>query len=1536
MNQRTLEFTMNKMNPFSLHRLSNALKATVCGFAACLSMFALSTAQAQISPVPPNVQSESGKPMVMLNMSRDHQLFYRAYNEYTDINFDGTPDTTYNHSIDYYGYFDPYKCYTYSGTASKFTPDSVNTNKYCSGQWSGNFLNWATMTRVDVVRKVLYGGYRFTDSATSTVLERSHLPTDSHSFAKYYNGADLAQLVPFTAAQLTAREVGIRSPGNNAANNRSQLMSGITICNTTLGADSGNNQLSHTNNNPPLMRVAFGDFSLWNANERWQCYWEEEKSALNGNNPAITGLAASPRNPYRNAYTLDTTTTTIPNIIQTVYDGVALTHAGAGPDYVVRVDSCVASLLGTERCFKYPSGNDKPIGLLQEFGEINAAEFALITGSYAKNISGGVLRKNMDSFRPEVNYTTDGRFTGVDGIVKTMNALRIYGYNYSNGTYDRDIDNNNNWCTFQLTGLENNQCTSWGNPLGEMFLESIRYLGGRTASTAFSYTNAGSKDNALGLGQVAWVDPFTRGSAAARAATEAEFGSAQCRAINILNFNASVISYDKDNVGELTDLPNTSSTTLSNTLATITQSEGIQGTLRLVGGNGTTNNRVCNAKTLNSLADVEGLCPDGPAYKGSYSLAGLAYWAHTNRLRTDIATSETKAFKADTYSVALSPGAPRIVAVSQNDATKKVIIQPAYRLDLGGTNVGGGTLVDFRIVTQTPTYGKYLIVWEDSEQGGDYDQDASGILEYFVNGDQILVRTSVFAAATANPQGFGYVISGTDGKDGVHFHSGILNFSYTDSTNITVTSTNPARLNASGGCVDCQVNDPATTAFYTIAGGNNQAVEDPLYYAAKWGGFKGADTSTAATPTLVTSWDNKKQDGSIGSDGVPDNYFVVYRPDLLEKALREVFTLILEASNTAPSVSSSELNIGSYKIEAKYDPRDQRGQLEAFQVQTNGSFAITPSFSGDIKLTQQNPVTERQVITNVGGAGVPFTYTDINAVTTDGPLFLAQISTAASTQTAIIDYMRGDRSNEGVSGLRFRQRNNQSIMGAIVNSTPWIQRKPAANYAGSQFAGFGDFVNNQKNRSNLLWVGANDGMLHGFKADNLDPVISYVPGLLSDRIKNTVDPSQTGVVPYVDGSPITADVIVSGTSTWATYLFSSLGRSKPGIFALDVTNTDSLNQSGASNIYKWQFSSADDADLGYVITAPTISQDTGQVTQVAKFRNNKFGVMFANGPQSASGKAALFILFVQGPGADGTWNSGTDYVKIPVPDTVANNGLSQVFWNSKNGDNIVDEIYAGDLQGNLWKFDVSSSTPSSWTVSYGKPLYVARDSANNRLPIVGAPITAAHPNGGRVVVVGTGKSIASGDFPRTSVTQRIFGIWDKPLYSTDASGTPVGTAELLNRPLVIAAANTLVPATTQTAVDWSTYKGYYMDIPFSGGAVLTNAILSPDGTRDALVGITFPQNTALTCGDPFSTSINRFEPVGGILLSSAALSGQNPIFILDNTGIGGDPTCVGAGCSRRTGIRIITEGQDRFEPSKVQPGRLQIREIPGIFTGPRI
>ncbi|MDA8429296.1 MAG: PilC/PilY family type IV pilus protein [Geobacteraceae bacterium] len=137
----------------------------------------------------PSFVSQSVPPLVLLTAGRDHKLYYEAFNEAMDLDEDGRVDIGYMHNIDYYGYFDSYKCYTYTSDTAGFTPVSTTADKFCTtGQWSGNILNWLAMSRMDVLRKVLYGGHRSTDTTSSTVLERAYIPGDAHSWAKEIPG----------------------------------------------------------------------------------------------------------------------------------------------------------------------------------------------------------------------------------------------------------------------------------------------------------------------------------------------------------------------------------------------------------------------------------------------------------------------------------------------------------------------------------------------------------------------------------------------------------------------------------------------------------------------------------------------------------------------------------------------------------------------------------------------------------------------------------------------------------------------------------------------------------------------------------------------------------------------------------------------------------------------------------------------------------------------------------------------------------------------------------------------------------------------------------------------------------------------------------------------------------------------------------------------------------------------------------------------------------------------------------------------------
>lgn len=923
---------------------------------------------ARFTSVPINSTGTNVTPLVMLNISRDHQLSTKAYNDYADLDGNGLPETTYTDSVDYYGYFDSKKCYTYATQPdSRFVPAALATGQYthhCSGQWSGNFLNWATMTRIDLIRKILYGGMRTIETGVRTVLERQYLPTDAHSFAKYYNGPDIAKLTPFsgiastppvalsnTSYEIPAGEkivtfttslsaslgdqikifqtgfessrwmIGVvfkvekgnitvhvpkgSAAGSGTISKKWTLLNlsrtGITICNLTKGDNTENsaNRFSETNTNLPMIRVAKGNFALWTANERWQAAWSSERSntqagfmeggGSNGNQAYRSGLYASAENPSQSLHGLGNS-------------------GGAQGEYVARVEACVGTLLGQEQCKRY-GGSYKPIGLLQMYGDADQLHFGLMTGSYAKNFSGGVLRKNVATFTDEVR-SSDGTFvSGVHGIVENLNKLRITGYDYRDGSYLGGDD-----CGYQQTGLsssggessggrveEKGRCSSWGNPMAELYLESLRYLAGKEANPDFLVaTEPPSKEAVLGLTVARWFAPLTAAN--------------YCAPLNVLHCNAGVSSYDNDQLTGIADLlPPASGSTATTLTDAVGELEGISAGSWFVGGNGKVTDGLCTAKTTGSgFGAFIGLCPEAPDQQGSYLMSGIAHYAHTQRIRADLAVpaarDATHDLKVNTYGVTLTTNAPK---VEIQVGGKKVTLLPAYRLDLSSTGAGpfgSGALVDFKIIEQTPTYGKLYVNWEDSAMGGDYDQDLWGVLEYRVHGNAITITTDAVAASTGKGQGFGYVISGTD-KDGVHFHSGIADFDFIDPTGTI-------------GCSNCTTADGPTSATYTATGTTAGVLEDPLWYAAKYGGF--IDNNGNGRPDLPAEWDQvNNRHGGAGADGIPDTFFVATHPLQLENTFRQALLTTLQraSSGYAAAVVSKNVSGDGVLYQAYYEPR---------------------------------------------------------------------------------------------------------------------------------------------------------------------------------------------------------------------------------------------------------------------------------------------------------------------------------------------------------------------------------------------------------------------------------------------------------------------------------------------------------------------------------------------------------------------------------------------------------------------------------------
>lgn len=1661
------------------------MKTSYAIIALVMSMV-VNSASAALSAIPPNIVSTTqNKPMVMLTASKDVTMFWKAYTDFEDIDFDGKVDYTFKPAFEYYGYFDPKKCYTYNTAddgsfepAAASTPDAEG-RLYCTSgtaQWSGNFLNWATMSRMDILRKVLYGGlrsgkgsdtdkrYAAGDTTTSTTLELSFVPRNSQAFVKYYNGADLNKLTPY-----------------NNDNNPTAMSKGITLCRRT--AEDANVSSDPTKVFTPQIRVAVGNYILWNMTEVRSCNWSGE-IGYTWKTPTVDFL--------KNNYISPNGTKGVDNanyvhpLSVPANPAQGAVYGGIGPNLTARVKVCVSADKLEPGCKLYGTVY-KPTGLLHEFGESTdsgnkaaRAEFGLLMGSYDNNLEAGILRKNMGEINDEIDKTT-GRFmlslksdgTGYKepngGIIKSFNEITLYGYNVGTGNYSE---------TCQSDTLTNGHCPSWGNPVGEMLLESTRFFAGKAPAKA-----PGGKDTDVGLPTTVdaarpltarkWTDPIGTESdsflVSGITKRSTLYGRGICRPLNMLTISGGVNSWDGVNgLADVPSLPTFTDITGSTTAAALTKiigdKEGITGTTRLVGNSGAASpDLMCTGKNVTDLALVQGACPDGPNFRGTYLGAGVAGYANTHRVRADLDAKALlipdlpyNALTVRNYGVTISGGTATIeVPVPgqiecsaangglSNPDCKRVYITPAS-LDSqrGAPGPLPGNMVDFKVLSRSDDgkSGAALVLWQHSMLGEDQDQDQLDSIRWQVAGTDEAPTITIYTQAiesdtgSAAPFGFGYTLVGTD-KDGLHMHSGINNFLVGDPTGVNVAADaavnmvdngskcvaaggNPAapktklcsKLGAAGNVVQGE-----TYMTFKMTGATNASLKEPLWYIAKYGGFKYSKDDKAAAadiyPTRTTQWDTRKADGTQCNngpgepcDGNPDNYFYARRPDLLAKSLREILEEIVTSSNTAPAISASQLQAGDLKVVAAFDGEDGSGALTAYALKADGTFASgdgNESWKAHTKLSK-TAWGSRQVITNrINGAvaadngGIPFEWASLSD---DEKLALSSIAKKVGESDAdfstrklaynkrMLEWLRGSTDNKA----EFRTRPATSIMGPVVNSNPTIQIPPQGRYFGDAFAGYGDFVATWKNRRLVLWAGAGDGMLHAFDASSDkdmggEPIMSYIPQPLFTKLQDWASPTGAKVQAMVDGSPFVGDVKVG--ADWHTYLFSSLGRGGKGIFALDVTkagklttvvddkgtpaetsdDTSTTTLSGseldetaahAKTIFRWQMvntdESADNDDLGYIVSEPTTSVFTNQAGQIAMMNNGRFAALFGNGVDSTHGRAVLYIVFADGNAA----GNGGKFVKITVP-IGGSNGLSQPTWVDVNNDRVADYIYAGDLKGNLWRFDVSSKNSANWKVSYstsdsadGKPLFTAKDAAGNALPITSAPEFRFARMGGVVVSVVTGLSLNSGDFPNTTRTHGVFGIWDNPAFAL--IDTAVAMEAALPRTLDQLAERVFHNTTddkdryvTGDPVDWQTDRGWYLFFNVSSEMGLSNL----DIRSDSLVTTTVspaPEKLGLDTDACSDTPVARqfaLDPITGlasgvlgtytdpltlVTYSLASISVADQKLKYGSTQVGANGVDCKSGSLDCT-IGVGATGQSNFA-SNLGKGRIFWREIPGLKT----
>lgn len=1363
--------------------------ATLAATALAVGLSAGSAQALTISDSPLFLTS-AAEPLIMLTMSNDEQLYHKAYTDFDDVDGDNLIDVGYKDTINYSGYFDTKSCYNYNSGSSEFERAAAaagSNGHHCSGvtggRWSGNFLNWVSMTRMDVLRQVLYGGYRSTDTSSATVLERAYVSPDNHAWVKLYSRSDLNEYTPYDTGTYPT---------------------GITMCNVTpLG---GSTAYSETNVTTPRLRVAAGEWTQWAAQESWQCLWDSEQGSASAESP-------------------DSAT------------------AQKVDELVVRVKVCEST---SEPCKQYPNGNYKPVGLLQDYADADklAIRFGLMTGNYAKRKSGGVLRKNVGRLVDLVTAAngeikpSDGTFTGLNpGIIKSLDSMRLSRFQYGGAGYGGGgVDN----CPFNQNSWTEPACSNWGSPMGEMYLETLRYFAGASANGNFSTDDSAFVPGATGvpgpLKRATWFNPYTN-------TTQAGGKAPHCAKPNVIAISTGVVSFDHDQYGGATSISGLNVNTETDAIGA---SEAINGQNWYVGSlTGGSANDVCRSQTVNALSAVSGICPEAAGLQGSFKIAGLASYVHksTSSLQT-IGTK--KIAPVDTYAVALAPPTPSI-KVPVGGATV-TIIPVGYNI----RNSNAMSMVNFRVVNQAAdgSSGEFFMNYENAPAGADYDNDEKGFLRYIVAGNQIKIIMHQSGSSSGATQNMGYIIDGV--SDAGTFYL-LSNNDINATTNqgggtfTTDSTTINARCLAAGFAADpttvtdelCQytaVQSPTDTQIrymrgvktHTVGTAATGSLRSPLWYAAKWGGYK--DANKDGVPQAA-EWD-------ANNDGNPDTYFPVTNAGKLKDELKTAFNEIIDrtASASSASVNSGSISSESRVYQAIFNSNGWTGDLLAFQINTDGTLSSTPEWSAADPAKM--PAHGLRNIFTLGSTGTAMEFEWTGAIENDaGRKLQLDPSTGSPQAEAILNYLRGDSSNEQTtsSGV-FRKR--ASKLGDIISSSPLFVGAPPFRYRDNlESDSYFEFRDDNANRTPVVYAGANDGMLHAFNAkttsaDEGKELFAYVPGAVFKNLSQLAKPAYTHRY-YVDGAPNMGDVFFGGA--WHTVLVGGLNKGGQAIYALDITDPDSF---GTGDVM-WEFNDVGagavgdkgDQDLGYTFSRPAI----------VRLNNNKWAAIFGNGynnsesdgAASTTGTAALYIVDV---------SDGTLIKKIPVPggDAANPNGLATPAPVDFNGDTNVDYVYAGDLLGNVWKFDLTGSSSSAWDVAYKSgatpvPFYVAADSGGTRQPITSRPEVGRGPNGnGMVVLFGTGKFLEeSADKLATQTTQSFYGIYDpnSGTAATDAftGRTALGAQTIDAEPTVTVAGKSFTLRVTSNAAPGA--RGWYMDLVspaptgFVGERVVANPLL---------------------------------------------------------------------------------------------------------------
>lgn len=686
------------------------------------------------------------------------------------------------------------------------------------------------------------------------------------------------------------------------------------------------------------------------------------------------------------------------------------------------------------------------------------------------------------------------------------------------------------------------------------------------------------------------------------------------------------------------------------------------------------------------------------------------------------------------------------------------------------------------------------------------------------------------------------------------------------------------------------------TTFTLGLGAPGRMVFDPNYMTQTSGDYYSVKNAVPANPASgVCSWGAAGQNctwPTPNSNGTPENiddmwhaavngrgaYFSATNPSTLATGLANALAGVSARLGASAAATTSNPNVTSgdnFVFSSTFTTVNWDGQLVRQQLDlATGAVSATEDWKAQEKLDIN---TTRTIYTYDSAAANHlksfdwsslsaseknyFSLSNISTLSqfcTTGATCLNSSAQAAAAGENLVNFLRGDRSNEGVdtdTSKYFRQRTH--VLGDIVNAEAVYVKTSLYTYAD---AGYSAFITANKSRQGMVYAASNDGMLHAFDSETGVERWAYIPSFVLPNLYKLADKNYGNLHQYfVDGTPVVGDAYFGGS--WHTILVGGLNGGGRGYYALDITDP-------AAPSLLWEFSHT---NLGYSYGNPVIT----------KLSNGTWVVLVASGYNNVSpgdGKGYLYVLNAQTGAIIGS------PISTDIGDSSSPSGLARIAaWvNNPMVDNTAQRVYGGDLLGNLWRFDLNTGTKQL--------IATLKDDSNKAQPITVKP-ELGEVGGNAIIYVGTGRYLGTTDLADQG-QQSFYAIKDN--LGNTSYGSPRSAAGFIkqtqttttcpsNTPPGICSPGEMVRTSTNNTVNFATDNGWYIDLPNAGERDNTDPTLAlgtigftsnvPDNSACNTGGYSFRYFLDYRTGGPVSTA----GSVVAVKLGNAI--GTRPVFV---------------------------------------------------------